>query len=111
MSRFFYDGNANRNNDSGSGSLSKDKVVRLGTKKAPAKMIVASEDRKQELDKILLENKWIGEVTVDDSVEEDVRDLDILQHKTQQAVSTKKASRNDPCPCDSGKKYKKCCGA
>ena len=22
----------------------------------------------------------------------------------------KKASRNDPCPCGSGKKYKKCCG-
>ncbi|MFC4354325.1 SEC-C metal-binding domain-containing protein [Chryseomicrobium palamuruense] len=22
-----------------------------------------------------------------------------------------KARRNDPCPCGSGKKYKKCCGA
>jgi uncharacterized protein YecA (UPF0149 family) len=22
-----------------------------------------------------------------------------------------KAGRNDPCPCGSGKKYKKCCGA
>lgn len=27
-----------------------------------------------------------------------------------QAVSTK-VGRNDPCPCGSGKKYKKCCGA
>lgn len=26
------------------------------------------------------------------------------------AVSTKKVGRNDPCPCGSGKKYKKCCG-
>ncbi|MBE6541624.1 MAG: preprotein translocase subunit SecA [Ruminococcaceae bacterium] len=25
--------------------------------------------------------------------------------------STKKVGRNDPCPCGSGKKYKKCCGA
>ena len=25
-------------------------------------------------------------------------------------VSQKKANRNDPCPCGSGKKYKKCCG-
>lgn len=24
---------------------------------------------------------------------------------------TPKTGRNDPCPCDSGKKYKKCCGA
>ena len=29
----------------------------------------------------------------------------------KQAVSAKKAGRNDPCPCGSGKKYKKCCGA
>ena len=27
----------------------------------------------------------------------------------KQAVSDKKAGRNDPCPCGSGKKYKKCC--
>ena len=25
--------------------------------------------------------------------------------------SSKKVGRNDPCPCGSGKKYKKCCGA
>ena len=25
--------------------------------------------------------------------------------------SSAKAGRNDPCPCGSGKKYKKCCGA
>lgn len=27
------------------------------------------------------------------------------------AKSQKEAGRNDPCPCGSGKKYKKCCGA
>jgi len=26
------------------------------------------------------------------------------------AVNEKKVGRNEPCPCDSGKKYKKCCG-
>ncbi len=30
-------------------------------------------------------------------------------HRTQQ-VKSKKIGRNDPCPCGSGKKYKKCCG-
>jgi preprotein translocase subunit SecA len=29
----------------------------------------------------------------------------------QPVLSQKKAGRNDPCPCGSGKKYKKCCGA
>jgi preprotein translocase subunit SecA len=48
--------------------------------------------------------------------------LKIVQEPTQEEVSTKKnkinpkyngekISRNDPCPCGSGKKYKKCCGA
>jgi len=27
-----------------------------------------------------------------------------------QLVSKKEVGRNDPCPCGSGKKYKKCCG-
>ena len=35
-------------------------------------------------------------------------------HKTQKASGTivkgPKIGRNDPCPCGSGKKYKKCCG-
>jgi len=25
-------------------------------------------------------------------------------------IQEKKVGRNDPCPCGSGKKYKKCCG-
>ncbi|HZR58696.1 MAG TPA: SEC-C metal-binding domain-containing protein, partial [Terriglobales bacterium] len=29
----------------------------------------------------------------------------------QQVVRGDKIGRNDPCPCGSGKKYKKCCGA
>ena len=28
----------------------------------------------------------------------------------QRGGSTPKVGRNDPCPCGSGKKYKKCCG-
>lgn len=28
----------------------------------------------------------------------------------EQATTNRVAGRNDPCPCGSGKKYKKCCG-
>ncbi|MEG2597224.1 MAG: SEC-C metal-binding domain-containing protein, partial [Oscillospiraceae bacterium] len=28
----------------------------------------------------------------------------------KQPIHSKKIGRNDPCPCGSGKKYKKCCG-
>ena len=31
--------------------------------------------------------------------------------KTVRKSKAKKIGRNDPCPCGSGKKYKKCCGA
>ncbi|WP_135553702.1 SEC-C metal-binding domain-containing protein [Paenibacillus cymbidii] len=31
--------------------------------------------------------------------------------KAQPHVNTNKVGRNDPCPCGSGKKYKKCCGS
>ena len=33
------------------------------------------------------------------------------QKKSGTIVKEKKVGRNDPCPCGSGKKYKKCCGA
>ena len=33
------------------------------------------------------------------------------QKKSGTVVKEKKVGRNDPCPCGSGKKYKKCCGA
>lgn len=32
------------------------------------------------------------------------------QNGTEQRVVVSKAGRNDPCPCGSGKKFKKCCG-
>jgi len=110
MSRFFYHGNANKNNGSGSGSIAAGKVVRLGTKKAPAQVSVQNEQRKQEIEIIMKENGWIADIKVDEKADEDIRDLEILQNKTERAVTTKKANRNDPCPCGSGKKYKKCCG-
>jgi HEAT repeat protein len=33
------------------------------------------------------------------------------RHEEAEPARTAKAGRNDPCPCGSGKKYKKCCGA
>ncbi|MGD0470183.1 MAG: SEC-C metal-binding domain-containing protein [Terriglobales bacterium] len=31
-------------------------------------------------------------------------------HRSEPRRSASKLGRNDPCPCGSGKKYKKCCG-
>ncbi len=38
--------------------------------------------------------------------------VDLLMElaKLEKELKPKKVGRNDPCPCGSGKKYKKCCG-
>lgn len=33
-----------------------------------------------------------------------------MRGERQQPVRSHKIGRNDPCPCGSGRKYKKCCG-
>jgi len=55
---------------------------------------------------------WLYELTEWDGIlDADKRsEIKTQYHKDSQAVSTK-INRNDPCPCGSGKKYKKCCGA
>lgn len=42
--------------------------------------------------------------------EEKRREITRAWRLSGQAVSEKTVGRNDPCPCGSGKKYKKCCG-
>lgn len=39
------------------------------------------------------------------------KELTLEQKKSRTVVKNEKIGRNDPCPCGSGKKYKKCCGA
>ena len=39
------------------------------------------------------------------------KELTLEQKKSRTVVKGDKIGRNDPCPCGSGKKYKKCCGA
>ncbi len=43
--------------------------------------------------------------------EETRRRLALEQKRSKTIVKGEKIGRNDPCPCGSGKKYKKCCGA
>ena len=38
------------------------------------------------------------------------KDVFADEEKKNQPIKTEKVGRNDPCPCGSGKKYKKCCG-
>ena len=111
MAKIFQKGPAMKQEERSKSNFNDKKNLRLGTKKAPAQICVQTEEREQELAAIFSENGWACVITVDSEQDENTRDLDTLQNKLTSAVSTKVANRNDPCPCNSGKKYKKCCGA
>ncbi|MDF2542683.1 MAG: hypothetical protein K0S47_2401 [Herbinix sp.] len=57
--------------------------------------------------------EWLYELPEWDALltEERRKELFWEQKKSNTVVKGKKVGRNDPCPCGSGKKYKKCCGA
>ncbi len=50
--------------------------------------------------------QWDGILT-----EERRKELYKIEKSSKTVVKPPKVGRNDPCPCGSGKKYKKCCGA
>ena len=55
---------------------------------------------------------WLYELPMWDNIfdKETKRELYLEQKKSGTVIVGKKVGRNDPCPCGSGKKYKKCCG-
>lgn len=57
--------------------------------------------------------KWLYELPQWDNLLTEARrkELYLEQKKSGTVRKDKKIGRNDPCPCGSGKKYKKCCGA
>ena len=85
--------------------------AKLGTKQNPAVISVQSEERKKEVAAIFAEHKWNCEIEVNPDNPENIKDLDTLLHPVQPVKSANKVGRNDPCPCGSGKKNKKCCGS
>jgi SWIM/SEC-C metal-binding protein len=86
------------------------KPAKLGTPKRPAIVHVQTEERMKEVVSILEEKGWVFTVGLEPDKPEDITDLELLLNSPKTKVTEKKAGRNEPCPCGSGKKYKKCCG-
>lgn len=87
------------------------KPARLGSKRAPLKLIVNSEERREEVEALCKEHGWAFTIELSSEHDEDISELTFLLDKNVVAKTTRLAGRNDPCPCGSGKKYKQCCGA
>ena len=86
------------------------KMVKLGTEKKPAIVNVQTEKRRKEVASLFEENDWKYSIELEPDKPEDITDLEILLNPTRPKISEKKVGRNEPCPCGSGSKYKKCCG-
>ena len=84
--------------------------TKLGTEKYPAVVRVQTEKRMKEVASIFEKNGWKFTIGLEPDKPEDITDLEILLNPTKPQIAEKKVGRNAPCPCGSGKKYKKCCG-
>ena len=86
------------------------KEAKLGTKKNPAAVNVKTKKRMNEVAAIFEEHGWEYKIELDKSEPENIADLEILLNTPEPVTADKKIGRNEPCPCGSGLKYKKCCG-
>lgn len=84
--------------------------AKLGTDKNPARVRVRTEERQNEVVSIFEEKGWKYAIELEPDKPEETADLESLLNPLQPMTAEKKVGRNDPCPCGSGNKYKKCCG-
>ena len=85
-------------------------MAKLGSHKRPAVVRVQTQARAQEILAICTEHGWQVIVGLEPDKPEDISDVErLLDPPTARRVEVK-VGRNDPCPCGSGLKYKRCCG-
>ncbi len=86
------------------------KTAKLGTVANPAVINVQTAERVKELESVFEKNGWRYIIGLEPDKPEDIKDLEILLNPLKTKIADKRVGRNEPCPCGSGKKYKKCCG-
>jgi len=84
-------------------------MAKLGSKKRPVIARVHSEEKAKYVAETCDRHGWHYIIGFEPDKPEDISDLEKLLNPPQ-IVKSEKIGRNDPCPCGSGKKYKKCCG-
>jgi SWIM/SEC-C metal-binding protein len=85
-------------------------MAKLGSQKRPAIVKVREMGRAQEIIVICAQNQWQVIVGIEPDKSEDISDVEKLLNPIKPlSLAHLKVSRNNPCTCGSGKKYKKCC--
>ena len=76
-------------------------------------MLEAMRERQPPIDDVAVATSWwsaFEKNSVNDALAEDWDDERRLIEPEQPYRAPAKVGRNEPCPCGSGKKFKKCCG-
>ena len=84
-------------------------MARIGTRQRPAVVRVQTQDRAAEILELCNENDIQVLVGVEPDKTEDISDIERILAPPTPALAAPRVGRNDPCPCGSGKKFKKCC--
>jgi len=85
-------------------------MAKLGSEKRPVVVRVHTDEKAKYVAETCVKNGWHYIIGFERDQPEDISDLEKLLNPPQ-PVKSEKIGRNDPCPCGSGKKFKKCCGA
>ena len=84
-------------------------MAKLGSEKRPVVVRVHTDEMARYVTETCAKNGWHYIIGFEPDKPEDISDLKKLLNPPQ-LVRSEKIGRNDPCPCGSGKKHKKCCG-
>jgi SWIM/SEC-C metal-binding protein len=84
-------------------------MASIGTRKKPAIVRVQTEERAQRVLEFCQDNEIVVIVGLEPDKPEDITDVERAILSREPARTAPKIGRNDPCPCGSGKKFKKCC--
>ncbi len=85
-------------------------MTKLGSKDRPIVVRVQTQERAGEIAAICDEHHWYFIAGLEPDKPEDLTDLENALNAPPPIRAGATPGRNDPCPCGSGKKYKKCCG-
>ncbi|SDW27297.1 PBPRA1643 family SWIM/SEC-C metal-binding motif protein [Marinobacter mobilis] len=111
--KFFYKGRQDaRQHHTAYGGFKTKASEKSGSKKFPLTLVVTSEARQQEIEALVAEAGLHANISVDtrEGAVESIAELTVILNKGATVTTEKGPSRNDPCPCGSGVKFKKCCG-
>ena len=84
-------------------------MAKFKTKERPVTVRVKTEKRAKEILGLCDKHGWKVLVGIEPDKPEDISGVERLLNPPKPLKAGQKVGRNDPCPCGSGKKFKKCC--